>query len=64
MDSTESGKSSDDTNGLPTIGKCYKLRSYAHRDEYLSNKGTYAFNSDNTTLPNVWKIGAGADGER
>jgi len=46
-----------------TLGNCYKLRSYHHKDDFFGNKGTYAYNTP-YKVPNVWKIVAGIDGKK
>jgi len=45
------------------VGGCYKLRAFHHTKDYLSNVGTYAFNSE-TSKTKVWKIVPGIDGTR
>ena len=45
------------------VGGCYKLRAFQHTKDYLSNVGTYAFNSE-TSKTKVWKIVPGIDGTR
>ena len=46
-----------------TLGQCYKLRAYHHTDDFLGNRGTYAYNTPEK-VPTVWKIVAGLDGQK
>ena len=48
--------------GGMTLGNCYKFRAFHHDDDFLGNKGTYAYNTPDK-VPNVWKVGPGADGQ-
>lgn len=45
------------------INGCYKFRSYYSSRGYLSNVGTYAYNS-RSSRHNIWKIVKGVDGTR